>query len=319
MSGYSTAPSASCGCCKRAPHRSPQHHRAPRNQPPGPRSLGQPRRLIERGYAGDSLWQWQSLPDYLSPRYSDYARACASIGINGTVLNNVNATPFILTPLYLHKAAALAGVLRPYGMKVYLSVPFGAPVDFGRLKTADPLDPRVQAWWRAKADEIYREIPDFGGLLVKANSEGQPGPEDYGRTHAQGANLLARALAPHGGIVMWRAFVYTTGSHAEDRARQAYDDFKPLDGKFADNVLVQVKNGPIDFQPREPFHPLFGAMPHTHADARAADHQGIPRPADEPRLPRAALRGSAARRHLGRGPGSTVARVDRRLALRRAR
>ncbi|MDE2263934.1 MAG: alpha-glucuronidase, partial [Gammaproteobacteria bacterium] len=219
---------------------------------------------VERGYAGDSLWQWESLPEHLSPRYTDYARACASIGINGTVLNNVNATPFILTPLYLHKVAALAGVLRPYGVRVFLSVPFSAPVTLGRLKSADPLDPRVQAWWAAKVAEIYRDIPDFGGFLMKANSEGQPGPEDYGRTQAQGANLLAHALAPHGGIVMWRAFVYSTGRHSEDRARQAYDTFKPLDGKFAGNVLVQVKNGPIDFQPREPFHPLFGAMPHTN-------------------------------------------------------
>jgi alpha-glucuronidase len=219
---------------------------------------------VERGYAGDSLWQWQSLPQHLARRYTDYARACASIGINGAVLNNVNATPFILTPLYLRKVAALAGVLRPYGIRVYLSVPFSAPVTLGKLRTADPLDPKVRAWWSEKIAQIYRDIPDFGGFLMKANSEGQPGPEDYGRTQAQGANLLARALAPHGGIVMWRAFVYSTGRHSEDRARQAYDTFKPLDGQFADNVLVQVKNGPIDFQPREPFHPLFGAMPRTH-------------------------------------------------------
>ena len=219
---------------------------------------------VERGYAGDSLWQWQSLPEHLSPRYIDYARACASVGINGAVLNNVNATPFILTPLYLGKVAALAGVLRLYGIRVYLSVPFSAPVTLGKLASADPLDPRVQAWWSAKVAEIYRDIPDFGGFLVKASSEGQPGPDDYGRTQAQGANLLARALAPHGGIVMWRAFVYSKSIQAEDRAKQAYDTFKPLDGKFADNVLVQVKNGPIDFQPREPFHPLFGAMPRTH-------------------------------------------------------
>jgi alpha-glucuronidase len=219
---------------------------------------------VERGYAGDSIWKWETLPEHLSPRYTDYARACASIGINGTVLNNVNATPFILTPLYLEKVTALAGVLRPYGVKVYLSVPFSAPVTLGRLKSADPLDPKVQAWWSAKVAEIYHDIPDFGGFLMKASSEGQPGPDDYGRTQAQGANVLAHALAAHGGIVMWRAFVYTTGTHSEDRAKQAYDTFKPLDGKFADNVLVQVKNGPIDFQPREPFHPLFGAMPHTN-------------------------------------------------------
>ena len=219
---------------------------------------------VERGYAGDSIWKWETLPEHLSPRYTDYARACASIGINGVVLNNVNATPFILTPLYLGKVAALAGVLRPYGIRVYLSVPFSTPVTLGRLASADPLDPKVQAWWTAKVAEIYRDIPDFGGFLMKANSEGQPGPEDYHRTQAQGANLLAQALAPHHGIVMWRAFVYSTGNHSEDRARQAYDAFKPLDGRFADNVLVQVKNGPIDFQPREPFHPLFGAMPRTH-------------------------------------------------------
>ena len=219
---------------------------------------------VERGYAGDSLWQWAELPDYLSPRYTDYARACASVGINGTVLNNVNATPDVLEPLYLAKIAALAGVLRPYGIRVYLAVPFSAPVTLGRLQSADPLDPKVQAWWAAKVAEIYRDIPDFGGLVVKANSEGLPGPRDYGRTQAQGANLLAQALAPHGGIVMWRAFVYTTSAHSEDRAKQAFDTFKPLDGKFADNVLVQVKNGPIDFQPREPFHPIFGVMPHTN-------------------------------------------------------
>jgi alpha-glucuronidase len=218
---------------------------------------------VERGYAGDSIWKWETLPEHLSPRYTDYARACASIGINGVVLNNVNATPFILTPLYLGKVAALAGVLRPYGIRVYLSVPFSTPVTLGRLASADPLDPKVQAWWTAKVAEIYRDIPDFGGFLMKANSEGQPGPEDYHRTQAQGANLLAQALAPHHGIVMWRAFVYSTGNHSEDRARQAYDTFKPLDGRFADNVLVQVKNGPIDFQPREPFSPLFGQMRRT--------------------------------------------------------
>ena len=219
---------------------------------------------VERGYAGGSIWQWQSLPQYLSPRYTDYARADASIGINGAVLDNVNASPFILTPLYLEKIAAIASVLRPYGIRVYLSVPFSEPMTLGKLATADPRDPKVRAWWRAKVDEIYRRIPDFGGFLMKADSEGQPGPENYGLTQAQGANLLARALAPHGGIVMWRAFVYSTSPHSEDRIRQAYDIFKPLDGKFAGNVLVQVKNGPLDFQPREPFHPLFGAMPHTN-------------------------------------------------------
>jgi len=219
-------------------------------------------RTIERGYAGFSLWDWQKLPDYLDPRYRDYARANASIGINGTVLNNVNAQKEILTPLYIAKVAALANVFRPYSIKVFLSARWSAPIELGGLKTADPLDPAVKAWWQAKVDEIYRAIPDFGGFLVKANSEGQPGPQDYHRTHADGANMLADALAPHHGIVMWRAFVYSADVR-EDRAKQAYDEFKPLDGQFRPNVLVQVKNGPIDFQPREPFHPLFGAMPHT--------------------------------------------------------
>jgi alpha-glucuronidase len=218
--------------------------------------------FVERGYAGASIWDWHKLPDYLSPRYLDYARACASLGINGTVLTNVNASALSLTPQYLRKAAALAEVFRPYGLRVYLSARFSAPVEIGGLGTADPLDPAVRAWWRAKADEIYRLIPDFGGFLVKADSEGQPGPQTYGRTHADGANLLADALAPHGGIVMWRAFVYSQDQPA-DRATQAYSEFAPLDGKFHDNVRVQLKNGPIDFQPREPFHPLFGAMPKT--------------------------------------------------------
>jgi len=217
---------------------------------------------IERGYAGQSLWEWWTLPDFKDPRYTDYARANASIGINGTVLNNVNAKADSLTAPYIAKAAALADVFRPWGIKVYLSVKFSAPIELGGLKTADPRDPAVAAWWKAKADEIYRTIPDFGGFLVKANSEGQPGPRDYGASHADGANMLAAAVKPHGGIVMWRAFVYAE-TDPEDRAKQAYTEFKPLDGKFADNVLVQVKNGAIDFQPREPFHPLFGAMPHT--------------------------------------------------------
>lgn len=217
---------------------------------------------VERGYAGASIWDWWKLPDWRAPRYADYARANASIGINGSVLNNVNAGATILTPAYLEKVAALADVFRPYGIRVYLSIRFSAPIDIGGLKTADPLDPHVQAWWRAKADEIYKRIPDFGGFLVKANSEGQPGPQDYHRTHADGANMLADALAPHGGVVMWRAFVYSQ-ANPEDRAKQAYDQFKPLDGRFHANVLVQVKNGPVDFQPREPFHPLFGAMPKT--------------------------------------------------------
>ena len=219
---------------------------------------------VERGYAGSSIWKWDELPQYLSPRYTDFARACASIGINGVVLNNVNASPYVLTPLYLTKIAALAGVLRPYGIRLYLSVPFSAPITVGRLSSADPLDPAVQAWWRRKVRQIYRAVPNFGGFLMKADSEGEPGPEHYGRTQAQGANLLARALAPYHGIVMWRAFVYSTNPHSEDRLRQSYDIFKPLDGKFDRNVILQVKNGPLDFQPREPFHPLFGAMPRTH-------------------------------------------------------
>jgi alpha-glucuronidase len=219
-------------------------------------------RTVERGYAGQSIWDWWRLPAYKDPRYTDYARANASIGINGTVLNNVNAKAESLTAPFIAKAAAVAEVLRPYGIKVYLSARFSAPIELGGLKTADPLDPAVAAWWKAKADEIYRAIPDFGGFLVKANSEGQPGPRDYHRSHADGANVLARAVAPHGGIVMWRAFVYAE-TDPEDRAKQAWTEFKPLDGRFAENVLVQVKNGPLDFQPREPFHPLFGAMPKT--------------------------------------------------------
>ncbi|MCK8456220.1 alpha-glucuronidase family glycosyl hydrolase [Sphingomonas faeni] len=218
--------------------------------------------VVERGYAGVSLWDWWTLPDFRDPRYTDYARANASIGINGTVLNNVNAKADSLTAPYIAKAAALADVFRPYGIKVYLSARFSAPIEIGGLKTADPLDPQVAAWWKAKTDEIYRSIPDFGGFLVKANSEGQPGPRDYHRSHADGANMLAAAVAPHGGIVMWRAFVYAE-TDPDDRAKQAYTEFKPLDGKFAKNVIVQVKNGAIDFQPREPFHPLFGAMPKT--------------------------------------------------------
>ncbi len=220
-------------------------------------------RTQERGYSGFSIWDWHKMPDYMDPRYTDYARADASLGINGAVLNNVAANAAILTPLYLAKVAALADVFRPYGIKVYLSAKFSAPIEIGGLKTADPLDPAVRAWWQAKVDEIYRYVPDFGGFLVKANSEGQPGPQDYHRTHADGANMLADALAPHHGIVMWRAFVYSA-ENAEDRAKQAYSEFVPLDGKFRDNVVIQTKNGAIDFQPREPFHPLFGALPHTN-------------------------------------------------------
>jgi alpha-glucuronidase len=223
-------------------------------------------RGVERGYAGESIWNWWELPGIVDPRYTDYARANASLGINGTVLNNVNAKPEVLTAPFIAKAAAIAKALRPYGMRVYLSVRWSTPLELHQTNSADPLDPQVAAWWRRKADEIYRAIPDFGGFLVKANSEGQPGPQDYGRNHAEGANMLARALAPHHGVVMWRAFVYAPPAKAtqpSDRARQAYDQFKPLDGKFDDNVLLQVKNGAIDFQPREPAHPLFGAMPGT--------------------------------------------------------
>ncbi|HEY8878898.1 MAG TPA: alpha-glucuronidase family glycosyl hydrolase [Roseateles sp.] len=218
-------------------------------------------RTVERGYAGASIWDWWKLPDIRDARYVDYARANASLGINGTVLNNVNAKADSLTAPFIAKAAALAEVFRPYGIKVWLSARFSSPKELGGLKTADPLDPAVRAWWKAKADEIYRAIPDFGGFLVKANSEGQPGPQDYGRNHADGANMLAEALAPHGGLVMWRAFVYAPDTG--DRAKQGYAEFQPLDGQFAPNVIVQVKNGAIDFQPREPFHPLFGAMPKT--------------------------------------------------------
>lgn len=216
---------------------------------------------IERGYAGRSLWKWEELTDSVSARYREYARANASVGINGTVLNNVNASPEILSADYLQKVRKLADVFRPYGIKVYLSVNFASPMKLGGLSTADPLDREVARWWKEKVREIYGLIPDFGGFLVKANSEGQPGPCDYGRTHAEGANMLAEALKPYGGIVMWRAFVYSPSD--ADRAKQAYLEFQPLDGRFRDNVMVQVKNGPIDFQPREPYSPLFGAMPHT--------------------------------------------------------
>jgi alpha-glucuronidase len=217
---------------------------------------------IERGYAGPSLWKWAELPGRVDPRIEEYARANASIGINGVVLNNVNARPESLSRPYLEKTAALAGALRPYGIRVYLSANFAAPRTLGGLATADPLEPAVARWWREKAGEIYSLIPDFGGFLVKANSEGQPGPQDYKRTHADGANVLADAVAPHGGIVLWRAFVYSADVDP-DRIKRAYLEFQPLDGRFRDNVIVQVKNGPLDFQPREPFSPLFGAMPRT--------------------------------------------------------
>ncbi|NDV60597.1 alpha-glucuronidase [Bacteroides sp. 519] len=218
-------------------------------------------RTVERGYAGKSIWNWDELPGTISPRYKEYARANASIGINGTVLNNVNASPQILSNEYLQKVNAIAGILRPYGIKVYLSINFSSPAELGGLPTSDPLNKEVQQWWKNKADEIYKLIPDFGGFLVKANSEGLPGPQDFGRTHADGANMLADVLKPHKGIVMWRAFVYNPGD--EDRAKQAYQEFMPFDGQFRDNVIIQVKNGPVDFQPREPFSPLFGAMQQT--------------------------------------------------------
>jgi len=217
---------------------------------------------VERGYAGFSLWNWHKLPEYIDQRYIDYARANASIGINGTVITNVNADALVLTPLYLKKVAALAKAFRPYGLKVYLTARFSAPIEIGKLKTADPKDISVINWWKAKTKEIYDVIPDFGGFLVKANSEGQPGPQDYGRNHVDGANMLADAVAPFGGLVMWRAFVYSEHD-VSDRAKQAYSEFVPYDGQFRDNVIVQVKNGAIDFQPREPFHPMFGAMPKT--------------------------------------------------------
>lgn len=219
-------------------------------------------RSVERGYAGFSLWNWQKLPEHIDQRYIDYARANASIGINATVLTNVNANALVLTPRYLQKVAALANIFREYGIKVYLTARFSAPMEIGNLNTADPKDENVEKWWAQKAMEIYDLIPNFGGFLVKANSEGQPGPQNYGRNHIDGANMMATVLKPFGGHVIWRAFVYSEHNNI-DRAKQAYDEFLPYDGKFDDNVVVQVKNGPIDFQPREPFHPLFGAMKNT--------------------------------------------------------
>ena len=215
---------------------------------------------VERGYSGRSIfWPMDARTGFAHVK--EYARCCAAVGINGAVLNNVNASPRMLSPEVLEQVKTYADVLRLWGMKVYLSVNFSSPVVLDALPTADPLDKSVQQWWQAKAREIYRLIPDFGGFLVKANSEGQPGPMDFGRTHADGANMLAKALKPYGGIVMWRAFVYSPSD--PDRAKQAYIEFKNLDGKFQDNVIIQIKNGPIDFQPREPYSPLFGAMPKT--------------------------------------------------------
>ena len=224
-----------------------------------------PNGTVERGFAGRSLWKWNELPGTIRPEYEEYARANASIGINGTVLNNVNADARMLTREYLEKVKVLADIFRPYGIKVYLSLNFAAPKHLANLKTSDPLDKDVVSWWNDKVKEIYSIIPDFGGFLVKANSEGQSGPQDYGRTHADGANMIADALKPFGGIVMWRAFVYAPTS--PDRAKQAVEEFKPLDGQFRDNVIIQIKNGPVDFQPREPFSPLFGQMEHTNVMA----------------------------------------------------
>lgn len=220
---------------------------------------------IERGYAGRSIF-WRGKHDLVVTeadvvRWKDYAAANASLGINGTVLNNVNASPDMLSEAVLRRVAAIADVLRPYGITAYLSINFSTPSQLGGLKTADPLDKDVAAWWKSKVKAIYAMIPDFGGFLVKANSEGLPGPQDYGRTHVDGANMLADALKPYGGLVMWRAFVYSPTE--KDRAKQAYLEFMPFDGQFRDNVIVQVKNGPVDFQPREPFSPLFGAMKKT--------------------------------------------------------
>jgi alpha-glucuronidase len=217
---------------------------------------------IERGYAGMSLWKWYELPERIDPRYVDYARANASIGINGTVLNNVNASARFITDEYLIKVKALADAFRPYGIKVFLSVNFASPKIIGGLPTADPLDPAVRQWWKTKVEDIYKLIPDFGGFVVKANSEGEPGPMDFGRTHKDGANMMAEALETHKGIVIWRAFVYNFDPKG-DRFAAAYNEFKKFDGEFSPNVIIQVKNGPIDFQVREPISPLFGAMQKT--------------------------------------------------------
>ena len=215
---------------------------------------------IERGYAGESIFEWFHLDEQL---IRDYARANASIGINGSVLNNVNASPKMLTKPYLLEVKRIADILRPYGIKVYLSINFATPMALKETKTADPLDKSVAKWWKKKAKEIYKLIPDFGGFLVKANSEGQPGPGDFGRTHADGANMLADALKPFRGIVMWRCFVYGANHKGEDRVKQAVSEFKPLDGTFRDNVILQTKNGPLDFQPREPYSPIFDQIKQT--------------------------------------------------------
>ena len=223
---------------------------------------------VERGYAGQSIWKWEEIGDTAMSRHMQavarqYGRANASLGINGTVLNNVNASPKMLTTEQLHKVRVLADALRPYGLRVFLSINFATPMALGDTPTADPLDPAVRAWWTAKVREIYTMIPDFGGFLVKANSEGQPGPGDYGRSHADGANMLADALLPYHGIVMWRSFVYGANHKGEDRVKQAVSEFKPCDGKFHSNVILQSKNGPLDFQPREPYAPIFDQMEET--------------------------------------------------------
>jgi alpha-glucuronidase len=263
---------------------------------------------VERGYAGRSLWDWDALPGKVDPRLRDYARADASVGINGSVLNNVNADARSLSAEYLRKTAAIAEAFRPYGVRVYLSARFSAPVELGGLKTADPLDPEVREWWRRKADEIYKLIPDFGGFLVKANSEGQPGPRTYKRTHADGANMLAAALAPHRGVVIWRAFVYDP-KPGEDRAAAAFDELRPFDGQFAPNVLLQVKNGPVDFQPREPFHPLFGAMPQTQVMLEVQITQEYLGQANHLVFLAPMWREALDSDTYARGPGSTVSRV----------
>ena len=229
---------------------------------------------IERGYAGKSIFKWEeiklgkngksgSISKSLHDRLITYARANASIGINGSVLNNVNASPKMMTAEYINKVKVIANILRPYGIRVYLSINFASPMALGYTKTADPLDKKVQQWWKKKAKEIYAAIPDFGGFLVKANSEGQPGPGDYHRTHAEGANMLADAVKPYGGIIMWRSFVYGANHKGEDRVKQAVSEFKGMDGKFRDNVILQSKNGPLDFQPREPYAPIFDNIRQT--------------------------------------------------------
>lgn len=229
---------------------------------------------IERGYAGKSIFKWEeiklgkngkggSISKSLHDRLINYARANASLGINGSVLNNVNASPKMMTAEYINKVKVIANILRPYGIRVYLSINFASPMALGYTKTADPLDKKVQQWWQKKAKEIYATIPDFGGFLVKANSEGQPGPGDYHRTHADGANMLADAVKPYGGIIMWRSFVYGANHKGEDRVKQAVSEFKDMDGKFRDNVILQSKNGPLDFQPREPYAPIFDNIKQT--------------------------------------------------------